>query len=251
MVKENAPEILRQELSSPRWRPKILTISGVTDPYQPVEQSVKITRKCLEVLTEFRNPVQIVSKNDFITRDLDLIAELAKDKAAAVCLSLVTLDTKLSRVMEPRTSAPGSRLAAIETLSKAGVPTGLLAAPVIPGLTDHELPKVLAAAAESGARFAAYVMLRLPQTVAPLFEKWLALHLPLRKEKIINRIKEIRGGKLYDSRFGMRLKGEGVYAEQIGRLFSLTRKKYNLSDGWPQLSTAAFRRPFPTQASLF
>lgn len=251
LVKERAPELLRRELSSPRWKPRVLTLSGVTDPYQPVERSLELTRKCLEVLTEFRNPVQIVTKNNLVNRDLDLLTELAQHQAAAVCLSLVTLDTKLSRIMEPRTSAPRSRLTAIEALSKSGIPTGLLVAPVIPGLTDHELPSVIAAGAEAGARFAAYIMLRLPHTVAPLFEEWLTFHLPQRKKKIINRIKEIRGGKLYDSRFCFRLKGEGLYAEQIARLFFLSRKKCGLSDGWPELSTSSFRKAHPTQGSLF
>lgn len=251
LVKDKAPELLRHELSSPRWQPRVLSLSGVTDPYQPVERSLKLTRKCLEVLTEFRNPVQVVTKNDLVTRDLDLLAELAECEASAVCLSVVTLDSKLSRVMEPRTSAPQSRLAAIERLSKSAIPTGVLVAPVIPGLTDHELPTILTAAAEVGAQFAGYIMLRLPHTVGPLFEEWLGLHLPLKKEKIINRIKEIRGGKLYDSRFCIRLKGEGVFAEQIGKLFSVTRNKYRLSDGWPHLSINHFRRSYPTQRSLF
>ncbi len=251
LVKEKAPELLRRELSASRWRPQILTLSGVTDPYQPVERTLKLTRKCLEVLAEFRNPVQVVTKNHLVTRDLDILAELARHQAAAVCLSLVTLDPSLSRIMEPRTSAATSRFAAIETLSQAGVPTGVLVAPVIPGLTDHELPAILAAAASAGASFADYILLRLPHAVSVLFQEWLSLHLPQRKEKILNRIREIRGGTLYDSRFCFRLKGQGVFAEQISRLFSLVCKKENLSEEWPHLATTTFRQQFPKQRSLF
>jgi DNA repair photolyase len=251
LIKERAPDLLRRELSAVQWKSKVLTLSGVTDPYQPVERTSKLTRRCLEVLAEFRNPVQIVTKNSLVVRDLDLLAELAEYKAAAVCLSLVSLDTDLCRIMEPRTSACQSRLTAIETLAQSGVPTGVLVAPVIPGLTEHELPSIMAAAAQSGVRFAGYVILRLPRSVACLFEKWLTVHLPTRKNKIMNRIKETRGGKLYDSRFHFRLRGEGLYAEQIARLFSLSCKKYGLSDGWPELSTSSFRTVYPTQRSLF
>ena len=251
LVKEKAPELLERELSSSRWEPKVLTLSGVTDPYQPVEQDLKLTRQCLQVITEFRNPVQIVTKNHLVARDLDLLLELAEHGAVAVCLSLVTLDSELSRSMEPRTSRPIRRLDAIGTLSQAGVPTGVLVAPVIPGLTDHELPAILAEAARAGASFADYILLRLPYSVAPLFEDWLTRNLPQRKDKIINRIKEIRGGKLYDSRFGIRLKGEGVFAEQLGRLFTVARQKEHISEGWPRLSSDCFRSRHPTQRSLF
>ncbi|UCG11094.1 MAG: PA0069 family radical SAM protein [Deltaproteobacteria bacterium] len=251
LVKESAPELLRRELSSPGWKPQVLTLSGVTDPYQPVERTLQLTRRCLEVVAEFRNPVQIVTKNHLIRRDLDLLAELAKIEAAAVCLSLVTLDSSLSRTMEPRTSTPTRRLAAIEDLSGAGVPTGVLVAPVIPGLTEHELPAILEAAAKAGARFAEYILLRLPLAVGPLFEDWLQRNVPQRKDKILNRIKEIRGGRLYDSRFCSRLKGKGIFAEQISRLFTVARKKEGISEGWPQLSTAAFRTARPQQRSLF
>jgi DNA repair photolyase len=251
LVKERAPDLLRHELSAVQWNSRVLTLSGVTDPYQPVEKTLKLTRRCLEVLAGFRNPVQIVTKNSLVVRDLDVLAELAEHKAVAVCLSLVSLDTELCRIMEPRTSACQSRLTAIETLAQAGVPTGVLVAPVIPGLTEHELPSIMAAAARAGARFAGYVILRLPRSVACLFEEWLTVHFPTRKNKIMNRIKEMRGGKLYDSRFYFRLKGEGLYAEQIARLFSLSCKKYGLCDSWPELSTSSFRTVYPTQRSLF
>ena len=156
VVKEDAPELLRRELLSSKWKPQVLAMSGVTDPYQPVERRLQITRKCLEVLVEFRNPVAIITKNLLVTRDIDLLADLAHDNAAAVFLSVTTLDAELARIMEPRTAQPAARLQAIEKLTKAGVPTGVLVAPVIPGLTDHELPAIIKAAAEAGARFAGF-----------------------------------------------------------------------------------------------
>jgi DNA repair photolyase len=251
LVKEQAAELLRRELSSPRWQPKTVTLSGVTDPYQPVERSMGLTRRCLEVFAEFRNPVQVVTKNHLVTRDLDILAELARSQAAAVCVSLVTLDGALSRIMEPRTSSPARRLAAIEACAQAGVEVKVLVAPVIPALTDHELPEILGQAARCGARFGGYAVLRLPHAVGSIFEDWLDRHLPARKEKVLNRIREMRGGKLYDSRFGVRLKGEGVFAEQIGRLFTVSCRRVGLAAEGPGLSIAAFRRATPGQRSLF
>src|SRR2546425_7907726 len=178
MVKENAPELLRRELISPKWKPKVIALSGVTDCYQPVERKLNLTRRCLEVLANFRNPVAIVTKNHLVTRDLDVLGELARHDAAAVFISITTLDTELRKVMEPRTSPPASRLSAIETLANAGIPVGVLVAPVIPGLTDHETPAIIAAAVQAGAQFAGYVVLRLPHAVAPLFEPWLARQFP-------------------------------------------------------------------------
>jgi DNA repair photolyase len=251
MVKKDAPRLLREELSSPRWQPKTLAMSGVTDPYQPVERRLKLTRGCLEVLAEFRNPVSIVTKNQLVTRDADLLGELARFAAAAVFLSLPTLDTELSRVMEPRTSPPAARLATIAALSQAGIPAGVLVAPVIPGLTDHEIPAVLEAAAQAGARFAGFIVLRLPHAVAPLFEQWLASHFPDRKEKVLNRLRALREGKLYDNRFGKRMRGEGIFAEQIETLFDVARRKAGIAACAPELSIAAFRRPTGAQLGLF
>jgi DNA repair photolyase len=251
LVKQDAPELLRRELSSPRWKPQVLALSGVTDPYQPVERRLRLTRQCLAVLAEFHNPVVIITKNHLVTRDLDLLAELARHQAAAVYLSVTTLNTRLARTMEPRTSPPPRRLAAIEALAKANVPTGVLVAPVIPGLTDHELPAIIAAAAKAGAAFAGYIPLRLPHAVSPLFEGWLTQHLPQRKDKVLNRIRAIRGGKLNDPRFGSRMKGKGVFAEQIAALFSLACRKAGISERDVHLSTVAFRRPAPAQPSLF
>lgn len=243
LVKEEAPELLRAELSSPGWQPQPILLSGVTDPYQPAERRLGLTRRCLEVLTEFRNPVAITTKNRLVTRDLDLLAELAGHGAAAVALSITTLDRRLQRVMEPRTSAPERRLDAIARLSAAGIPTAVTIAPLIPGLTDHELPSILMAAAEAGAVSAGYIMLRLPHGVASLFESWLEAHFPERKEKVLNRIREVRRGRLYDSRFEVRGRGEGPYARGLERLFKVSCRKAGLARQLPPLSSAGFRRP--------
>jgi DNA repair photolyase len=252
LVKEDAPELLRKELSAPRWEPKVLSLSGVTDSYQPVEKRLRLTRRCLEVLAEFRNPVAVVTKNHLITRDIDLLSRLSQHDAAVVAVSLTTLDDDLRRVMEPRTSRPARRLAAIEALSSAGIPVGAMTAPVIPGLNDHELPDLISAAAEAGASFAAYTPVRLPHAVRPLFEDWLARNRPERKEKVLNRIRELRGGKLNDPRFGSRMRGEGLFAEHIAQLFALSCRRAGI-DGkrFPQLSTAAFRKLEEAQPTLF
>ncbi|HTL58469.1 MAG TPA: PA0069 family radical SAM protein [Candidatus Limnocylindrales bacterium] len=250
MVKQNAPELLRQELSSPKWKPQVIAISGVTDCYQPIERRLKLTRGCLQVLAEFRNPVALITKNQLVTRDIDLLADLARNHAAMVFISLTTLDAELRRVMEPRTSPPGARLSAIETLSRAGVPVGVLLAPVIPGLTDHEIPALLKAAAAAGARTASFVMLRLPHAVAPLFEQWLERHFPDKKDKVLSRLRSMRQGKLYESAFGKRMRGEGIFADQISRMFRVARRKAGLPEDAPELSTAAFRRPEQAQLRL-
>lgn len=251
MVKEDAPELLRRELASPKWKPQVIALSGVTDCYQPVERKLKLTRRCLEVLAEFRNPAGIVTKNHLVTRDVDLLVELARYHAAVVFVSVTTLDPQLRKVMEPRTSPPASRLAAIEVLSAAGIPVGVMIAPVIPGLTDHEIPSIVSAAVKAGARFAGRVTLRLPYAVAPLFERWLEEHFPDRKEKVLNRIRAIRGGKLNDPRFDSRMVGEGIFAEQIEALFKVACRRAGIADNELKLSTAAFRRPDGNQLTLF
>jgi DNA repair photolyase len=171
MVKLNAPELLRSELERPRWQPQTLVMSGVTDPYQPIERKLRITRGCLEVLAEFRNPLAIITKNHLVTRDIDLLRELAKYNAVAVNLSVTTLDANLQRVLEPRTSSPVARLEAIRQLRAANIPVGVMVAPVIPGLTDHEMPRIMQEAAKAGAQFAGYTIIRLPWAVAPLSVK--------------------------------------------------------------------------------
>ena len=250
MVKENAASLLRRELSSAKWRPQVLGISGVTDCYQPIERRLKLTRACLEVLAEFRNPAVIITKNHLVTRDIDILGELARYQAVAVFISLTTLDQQLRKVMEPRTSPPAARLAAVRELSQAGIPVGVLLAPMIPGLTDHEIPALLEAAAAAGARSAGYVMLRLPYAVAPLFEQWLATHFPERKDKVLNRIRSLRDGKLYQSAFGRRMRGEGVFADQVESLFDIACRKYGLGEQVSELSAASFRRPGQEQLSL-
>ena len=250
MVKLDAPKLLRAELSSRKWQPQVIAMSGVTDCYQLVERKLKLTRGCLEVLAEFRNPVVIVTKNQLVTRDVDLLVELARHNAATVYISLTTLDSELRKVMEPRTSPPAARLATIEALSRAGIPVGVLLAPVIPGLTDHEIPSLLEAAGRAGAKFAAHVLLRLPHAVGPLFEQWLQTHFPDRKDAVLNRLRALRGGTLYESRFGKRMGGEGVFAEQIDQLFEVSRRKVGIAERGPELLTSAFRRPTGTQMEL-
>lgn len=250
MVKEDAPELLRKELSSPKWQPQVIFISGVTDCYQPVERKLKLTRRCLEVLAEFRNPIALITKNQLVTRDVDLFAELARHNAVSVWLSITTLDTELRKIMEPRTSPPAARLAALRELSRAGIPVGVNVAPIIPGLTDHEMPAILEAAAEAGATSAGYTVVRLPYAVAPLFEKWLETYFPDRKEKVLNRLRSVRNGKLYDAQWGKRFSGEGIFADQIAQMFDVARRKAGIHNDFPGLSTGAFRRVDGTQLSL-
>ncbi len=250
LVKEDAPRLLWEELNAKKWKPKVLAISGVTDPYQPIEKRLGITRACLAVLADFRNPVAVITKNHLVTRDADLLADLAKDNAARVFVSITTLDHSLQRTMEPRTSTPDLRLEAIAMLASAGVPVGVMVAPVIPALTDHEMPAILAAAKNAGARWAGYVALRLPWAVAPLFEQWLTEHFPDRKEKVLSRVRELRDGKLYDAKWGVRGRGTGIFADQMEALFDVTCRKLSLNEDDRELSTAAFRRR-TAQATLF
>jgi len=242
-VKENAPELLRERLADPSWEPTPLAMSGVTDPYQPAERRLEVTRGCLEVLAEFRNPVCIVTKSHLVTRDADLLAELAAHGAARVNVSVTTLRNEVQRVMEPRAPVPARRLRAIRELSEAGVPVGVMVAPVVPGLTDHEMAEILEAAADAGARRASYIVLRLPHGVEELFVDWLGRHFPDRKGKILSRLRSLRGGELNDPRFGSRMSGEGAFAEQIRQLFEVTTRRLGLDEDLPPLSTAAFRRP--------
>jgi DNA repair photolyase len=242
LVKPEAPQLLRKALASPRWKPQVIGLSGNTDAYQPVERRLRITRGCLEVIRDFRNPVAITTKSHLVTRDVDLLTELAQDHAAAVTISVTSLRNEIQRVMEPRAATPARRLKAIELLSAAGVPVGVNVAPVVPGLTDHELPEILEAAAAAGASFAGYIVLRLPYGVKEIFATWLEQHFPERKDKVLNRVRELRGGKLYDGRFEVRGKGEGPWAAQLSALFHVYRVRFGL-DRPPKLSTAAFRRP--------
>ena len=249
-VKADAPELLSRELSSPKWKPQVIAFSGNTDPYQPVEKSLKLTRRCLQVLAEFRNPVSLITKNRLIMRDLDGLSVLAKDGAVSAYISITTLDPSLCAAMEPRTSRPEGRLKAIQTLAEAGIPVGVLVAPVIPGLTDEEIPAILERAAEHGAQFAGYIALRLPHAVKELFERWLHDHFPEKLGKVLNRVRDMRGGDLNDPEFGKRMRGEGRYAEQIGDMFDIARRRNGLKPGGPDLSTEAFVKTHGEQLSL-
>jgi DNA repair photolyase len=250
MVKEDAPELLRRELSAPGWKPQMLALSGVTDPYQPVERRLQLTRRCLGVLAEFRNPVGIVTKNHLVTRDIDLLKELARYQAVAVNLSVNSLHNDLVRHLEPRASLPKLRLAAVEKLAEAGIPVGVLVAPLIPALNEPEIPAVVKAAKAAGAQWAGLIVLRLPLTVAPVFEQWLEAHAPEKKEKVLGHIRALRGGKLNDAQFGSRMTGQGIYAEQIARLFEVACRREGLSQDGPELSATAFRRPAKAQMEL-
>jgi len=243
MVKLDAAKLLRAELASPRWQPKMLAVSGVTDCYQPAERHFRLTRQCLEVLAECRNPVGIVTKNHLVTRDADLLSDLARHDAAAVFVSLTTLDPHLAAKLEPRASSPRRRLDAVAKLAAAGVPVGVLTAPVIPGLNDVEVPALLAAAADAGATHAGYVPLRLPLAVAPVFEGWLREHYLDRADKVLNQVRSMRGGQLYNSAWNTRMRGTGHLSDQFEQLFHLARKRAGMGEKSLKLSTAHFRRP--------
>lgn len=250
LIKPRAPALLRQELSSPKWKAEPIGLSGVTDCYQPAERKFKLTRACLEVLAEFRQPVALITKNHLVTRDRDLLGQLATHRAASVYVSVTTLDADLASRLEPRAARPDHRLRAIRALTDAGVPVGVLAAPLIPGLNDHELPAILDAAAQAGARAARYIVLRLPYAVKDVFLDWLDQHAPTKKARVVDRLRALRGGKLYDATFGDRLRGQGIFAEQLRQLFAIGCRRTGLTpDGIP-LSSAAFRRPGGVQLDL-
>ena len=243
MVKPQAAALLRTALASLRWQPQVIALSGNTDCYQPLERRLRLTRACLEVLVEFRNPVSVISKSALITRDVDLLATLAGDGAAHAFLSITSLDPDLARRMEPRAASPERRLQAVATLAAAGVPVGVMVAPVIPGLNDHEIPHILEQAAAAGARSANWVMLRLATPLDQLFADWLEKHFPDRAARVLGRIRECRAGKLNDTRFRIRQRGLGPYAEQIRNLFDVAARRRGLDHPLPPLNNAAFRRP--------
>lgn len=251
MVKYDAPEKLRKKLASKGWKPKTIVMSGVTDPYQPIERRLKITRGCLNVLSDCLHPVSIITKNYLVTRDIDLLAKLADHHAAHVTLSVTTLNRDLARIMEPRTSQPSRRLKAIEELSAAGISVGVNVAPIIPGLTDHECINILEAAREAGARYAGYTVVRLPYGVKDLFGKWLEQHFPDRKEKVLNRIRSMRDGKLNDPNFGSRFSPDGEFARQIRNLFAVHTKRLGYNRDFKPLSVSSFERPQDGQMRLF
>ena len=251
VVKPDAPSLLEKSLAKASYKPGTISLSGVTDCYQPIERKLQLTRACLEVLARFRNPVVVITKNALISRDLDHLAELARHHAVAVYLSVTTLDSDLARILEPRASTPGARLKTIRALADAGIPAGVSAAPMIPGLNDSELPAILEAAAAHGASFAAYSMVRLPGTVADVFSGWLERHRPLAKEKILGRIRALHEGKLNSSIAVARMRGTGAAATQWKTLFHACCRKHGLSAGTPKLAATAFRRLSPGQGELF
>jgi DNA repair photolyase len=251
VVKYNAPGLLREALASKSWKPRVLIMSGVTDPYQPVEKKLQLTRRCIEVLAECMNPLVIITKNYLVTRDVDLLAAMAEKNAAKVVLSITSLDKSITDTMEPRTSRPQKRLQAVRELTEAGIPVHVNIAPLIPGLTDAEIVPIMEAAAEAGAVSVSCNIVRLPWGVKDLFVKWLDDHHPTRKEKVINKIKSLRDGKLNRSEFGERFRGKGPYAVQISQLVQIHSKRLGLNSDKQPLSTEHFRRPQTDQLRLF
>ncbi|QDK39557.1 PA0069 family radical SAM protein [Bdellovibrio sp. NC01] len=242
-VKEEAPKLLEEALMKKSWQPETIVMSGITDCYQPLERKMELTRGCLQVLAKFKNPGAIITKNFLVTRDLDVLKEMAAYNGIRVFISITSLDDDLIQVLEPRTSRPAARLKAIEMLANAGVPVGVNVAPVILGLTDHEMPAILKAARDAGAYSAGYTPLRLPLAVAPLFEEWLEVHRPLRKDKVVNAVKDIRGGKMNDANFGSRMRGQGPRADQLAQVFDVYTRKYGLNEKKFTLSAEHFQRP--------
>ena len=243
-AKPDAARALRQELAHPRYKPETIVLGANTDPYQPVERERQLTRQILQVLAEARHPLVIVSKSDLVLRDLDILAPMAAQGLVSVSISVTTLDRKLARIMEPRAASPKKRLAAIAGLAQAGVPVGCLFAPVIPAINDSELEAVLAAVAEAGAKRAGYVLLRLPLELKELFEEWLAAHFPDRKRRVLDRIRQARGGRLYDSRFGLRQTGTGPEAQLLATRFKAACRRFGLgAEREVALETRHFRAP--------
>ncbi len=243
LVKFDSAALLRKELNSPKWTGETISLSGVTDCYQPAERNFRLTRGLLEVMDEANQPVGIVTKNALVARDLDLLAPMAARRLVHVFLSITTLDAELARRLEPRTASPVAKLRTIRELTEAGVPVGVMVAPIIPGLTDHEVPHILKAAAEAGAMTAGYVLLRLPWSVEPMFLAWLESHYPLAKPKVESLLRSVRSGLLYQAEFGQRMRGDGPYAEGMRNTFRVFAKKVGLDGSLPPLDCAQFRAP--------
>ena len=243
VAKVNAAERLRETFASPRYVPKLLNLGSATDAYQPVERRLRITRALIGVLAECAHPFSLVTKSSGVERDLDLIAPMAAARQAAVYVSLTTLDSNLARIMEPRAAAPQRRLRTIETLAKAGVPVGVSISPMIPFINEPELERLLQAASQAGASCAFMVVLRLPWEVAPLFQDWLARHFPDRAARVMARVREMRGGRDYDARFGARMRGSGAWAELLRQRFDKARARYGLDRERIAFDFSRFRRP--------
>ena len=243
MVKHDAPELLRKAFDNPRWQPQSIMMSGNTDCYQPAERKYKLTRQLLEVFLEYRNPVSILTKNALILRDLDLLKELASMNLVSTLISITSLDPELRRTLEPRTSTATMKLKAMEELAKAGVPTGVMVGPIIPGLNDNEVPDILRRSSEAGATRVAHTILRLPYAVAPIFTEWLEKNFPQKAKRVMTRIYMIRDGKLNDSNWGTRMTGTGAYADFMHNLVHTLSEKYGLHQPRHPLVTNLFRRP--------
>ena len=241
--KPDAARLLRDELAKPGYRCDTIVVGANTDAYQPIERDLRITRSVIEVLAEHRHPVSFITKSSMIVRDLDLLSALAKENLASVNFSVTTLDPKLARTMEPRAATPLKRLEAMRTLADAGVPVGVLASPMIPALNDSELERILEAAAASGARWANYILVRLPHELKTLFSEWLTTHYPQRAAHVLSLLTEMRGGKLYDPRFGERMRGRGPYADLLEKRFEVTARRLKLNEEPRALDTSKFQVP--------
>ncbi|RQU47896.1 radical SAM protein [Burkholderia cenocepacia] len=252
-AKENAADVLRAALEKPSYIPKLIALGTNTDPYQPLERRLLITESILKVLEEFNHPVAITTKSALVTRDIEILVRMAKRNLARVFISVTSLDREIARTLEPRASTPTRRLAAIKALADAGIPTGVLVAPTIPALTDHDMEKILAAAKEAGAKHAAYIALRLPLEVADLFQEWLDTHHPLKAKHVMSLVRQMRGGKNYDANFETRMRGTGLYADLLEQRFKKACAKIGLNQERKPLTTALFRRPVrpSPQMSLF
>jgi DNA repair photolyase len=250
VVKHDAPQLFREFLAQDSWKPEPITFSGVTDCYQPAERKFRLTRQCLEVALDCRQPVSIVTKNALVLRDLDILRGMAAAKLVHVFLSVTTLDAELARDMEPRTSIPTARLRAIGMLAEAGVPVGVMVAPIIPALNDSEAPSILEAAKIAGAMTASYILLRLPLTVEPVFKEWLERIQPLKAKSVLSRIRATRGGRLNSSEWGERMVGTGEIAEQIKKMFRLFRHKHALDRKMPPQDCSQFRPPVAKSGQL-
>ncbi len=250
VVKREAAQLFREFLSNKKWKPEPITFSGVTDCYQPAEREFRLTRQCLEVALEFRQPVSIITKNALVLRDLEILKQLAADNLVHVYLSITSLDPELARDMEPRTSVPTARLRAVRMLADAAVPVGVMTAPIIPGLNDSEIPQLLKAVKEAGAITANYILLRLPLTVEPVFIEWLQRVRPHVQEKVLSRIRESRGGKLNSSTWGERMVGQGLFADQIRNMYRVFRQKYGLDRDMTPHNCELFQPPTSNSKQL-
>lgn len=242
IVKENAPELLEKFIMHPDWQPVPISVSGNTDCYQPLEKKYEITRRILKVFARYRHPLGMITKNSLILRDIDLLSDLAKDNLVHVYISITTLNEELRRVMEPRTASAIKRLNTVEELTKAGVPVGIMTAPIIPGLNHHEIPEIIKAAANHGALNAGMTIVRLNGSIGKIFEDWLRKNFPDRFEKVWHQICEMHGGNVNDSQFGRRMSGEGNLAEAIHQLFKVSKRKYFGEKKFPPIDLTKFRK---------